>query len=87
MAKAVFLRMPWEQEAAKVRRPCSRLSACSSCAVRARVSSRGHAVDIAGEQQVLFHGEVVEQSEVFRQYADAALQLQRVGRGIQAADA
>ena len=80
MAKAVFLRMPWVQAAAKVRRPCSRLSACSSWVVRARVSCAGHAVNIAGEQEVLLHGEVVEEPEIFGQHADAALQFQGVAR-------
>jgi len=51
---------------------------------RARLVA-GHAVDVAGEQQVLFHGEIVEQAEILRQHADAALQLQRIGRGVQAA--
>ena len=37
-----------------------------------------HAVDVAGQQEVLFDGEVVEQSEIFRQDADAALKFQRL---------
>ena len=44
-----------------------------------------HAANVAGQQKVLFHGEVVEQSEIFRQHSDAPLQLQRIGRGIQPA--
>ena len=43
-----------------------------------------HAVDIAGQQEVLFHREIVEQSEIFRQDADAPLQLQGIGGGIRA---
>src|SRR5262249_21025788 len=46
-----------------------------------------HAIDIAGEQEVLFDGEIVKQSEIFRQYADAMLQLERRGGGVQTADA
>ena len=45
-----------------------------------------HAVDIAGEQEVLFDGEVVEEAEIFGQDADAALEFERVAGGIEAAD-
>ena len=36
---------------------------------------------------MLFDGEIVEQSEIFRQHSDAMLQLERRGGGVQAADA
>ena len=86
MANAVFLRMPWEHEAANVWRPCSRLSACSNWLVRERASWRSTPYTLAGEKQVLFHREVVEEAQVFGQDADAALQFQGIGLDVDAAN-
>ena len=44
------------------------------------------AVDVAGEEEVLFDREVVEEPEVFGQDADAALQFQGIPGAIEAAD-